>query len=176
MADDEGTPDSLFGASHTPAPDAAASTTASSAPTAAGLSFVPRAVKRKPAPARPSAAALLAKSGAPALPAEPAAPSPLPPAASASPAPAPLAAPRPAEPPKVSQHERERLEAVLCSVETALSDYGLSVHRSAGGQRGGGGLLERFKEGRQGASVFLSHSTACARCTDGGTPSCATLS
>ncbi|GAA5854969.1 hypothetical protein JCM9279_003591 [Rhodotorula babjevae] len=153
MADDEGTPDSLFGASHTPAPDAAAPTTASSVPAAAGPSFVPRAVKRKPAPARPSAAALLAKAGAPAVSPEPASASPLPLAAasaSASPAPAP---PTPAEPPKLSPQERERLEAVLCAVETALSDYGLSVHRGAGGQRGGGGLLERFKEGRQALHI-----------------------
>ncbi|GAA5910502.1 hypothetical protein JCM8208_007625 [Rhodotorula glutinis] len=153
MADDEGTPDSLFGASHTPAPPSSAAATASSAPPAAGPSFVPRAVKRKPVPARPSAAALLAPSGAPAPPPKPSSPSPLAAAvASASPAP-PSAPPKPAEPPKISQQERERLESVLCAVETALSDFGLSVHRGAGGQGGGGGLLERFKEGREALHI-----------------------
>lgn len=155
MADDEGTPDSLFGPSNTPAPDQPSPAEPSSAPAAPSPAFVPRAVKRRPARPRTSAATLLARAAPRAASPEAVeAPAPPPPTASSS--------STPAQPPKLSQQERDRLETILSTVETGLSDYGLSVHRGAGGQAGAGGLLERFKEGREcaWAPVLppLSHS------------------
>ncbi|GAA6048772.1 hypothetical protein JCM3770_003959 [Rhodotorula araucariae] len=145
MPSDAGTPDSLFSAPATPAPDAAAFAGASSAPGGGAPAFVPRAVKRRPAAPRASASAVLSATAVrpptPALvqtrPVE---------VSSTAVAGAPLT---PAQPLKLSQHERDRLETILTTVETGLSDYGLCVHRAAGGKGGGGGLLERFKEGKE---------------------------
>ncbi|BGP43851.1 hypothetical protein JCM10449v2_007908 [Rhodotorula kratochvilovae] len=142
MTSDAGTPDSLFSAPPTPAPDPAAPASASSAPAGGAPAFVPRTVKRRPGVPRATAVGVAAAAAARA-----AAPTPL----EAPPAHLPTSAASwtPAQPPKLSQQERDRLEAILATIETGLSDYGLCVHRSAGGEGGGGGLLERFKEGKE---------------------------
>ncbi|GJN94169.1 hypothetical protein Rhopal_007243-T1 [Rhodotorula paludigena] len=143
------TPDSLFSAPQTPATEAPSPPGSAPPPpsTAAPPAFVPRAVKRRPAPARPTAAALLAAQSStsqqqapPATTSTSSTPSdvkPSTPAATAQTA------------PKLSAAERDRLETLLCTIETSLSDYGLSVHRLAGGDSRKTGLLEQYKAGRE---------------------------
>lgn len=98
--------------------------------------FVPRSIarNRKP-PARPNAAALLAR-GAVVPDSSSSSSSPATTAPAAASSSTSTAAATPAKPTKA---ESDHLEAILCTIEAALSDYGLSVH-------GKGGILERFSE------------------------------
>ncbi|GAA5971819.1 hypothetical protein JCM21900_000699, partial [Sporobolomyces salmonicolor] len=110
-------------------PPALATTSCAPTPTAAataGPSFVPRALKKRPAASQPASTFLSAR-----------------PSKSNSnsnaPTPPPPAPPPPAPPP-VSSAETQRLESLLVAIETSFSDYGLSYYRSSG-------LLDRFKRG-----------------------------
>ncbi|GAA5982846.1 hypothetical protein JCM10908_006808 [Rhodotorula pacifica] len=109
--------------------------------------FVPRAIARNRKPlVRPNAAALLARgavanssSSSTAATSAPAAP----PTASTS------ASASTNAPAKLNRGQQDHLEAVLCAIEAALSDHGLSVH-------GKGGTLERFREAQsQGKEAWI---------------------
>ncbi|GAA5884016.1 hypothetical protein JCM6882_002103 [Rhodosporidiobolus microsporus] len=125
---------------------ASAPSTATTAPAAAAPAFVPRAIKRKGPPVRRAgAAALLAAQGGAATSggsgsntaststAAPnstaaAAPAPAPPHATSSQA----APPKTDANPPLAPQERDRLEAILQAVESALSDWGLSSYGRGG--------------------------------------------
>lgn len=111
--------------------------------------FVPRAIARNRRPqARPNAAALLA-SGAGSDPSSSTTVStaaPVPTLASTS------AAAVPSPPVKISKEHQDHLETILCAIEAALSDHGLSVH-------GRGGTLERFKEAEAEGKVACKHDS-----------------
>lgn len=105
----------------------------------AAPAFVPRSIarNRKP-PAKPNAAALLARGAV------------MPDSSSSSSSPSTTAPAAPAAassststansaPAKITKAQSDHLEAILCTIEAALSDFGLSVH-------GKGGILERFSE------------------------------
>lgn len=102
----------------------------------AAPAFVPRSIarNRKP-PARPNAAALLARGAVvPDSSSSSSRASTTAPAAASSSTSTPASAHA-----KITKAESDHLEAILCTIEAALSDFGLSVH-------GKGGILERFSE------------------------------
>ncbi|KAG0653754.1 hypothetical protein C6P46_002230 [Rhodotorula mucilaginosa] len=162
-------PDSLFsdpatpsGSSHTPAreddpmtslnvgDDEKVELPATSGDVEAAPAFVPRSIarNRKP-PARPNAAALFARGAV------------MPDSSSSSSSPSTTAPAAPAAassststansaPAKITKAESDHLEAILCTIEAALSDFGLSVH-------GKGGILERFSEAQAAGKEAWIH-------------------
>ncbi|BGO96070.1 hypothetical protein NBRC10512_006014 [Rhodotorula toruloides] len=151
------TPDSLFSGPPTPsaattgspAPEDGPPPSTSSKPMAAPA-FVPRAVGKRRAPAAKStsAATLASQSIGASKPAVSSSGSSLPtsrpiPTASTS-------TPSDARPPKLSREEQDRLEAILCAVEAALSDWGMSAHRADG-------VLDKFREAKEAGREGLIH-------------------
>ncbi|BGP35795.1 hypothetical protein JCM10296v2_007647 [Rhodotorula toruloides] len=151
------TPDSLFSGPATPsaattgspAPEDGPPPSTSSKPMTAPA-FVPRAVGKRRAPAAKTsfAATPASQSVGASEPVIPSANSSLPtsrpnPTASTS-------TPSNAAPPKLSREEQDRLEAILCAVEAALSDWGMSAHR-------GDGVLNKFREAKDAGREGFIH-------------------
>ncbi|BGP03911.1 hypothetical protein NBRC10513v2_007652 [Rhodotorula toruloides] len=151
------TPDSLFSGPATPSAATTGSPTPEDGPPPSTSSkpmtapaFVPRAVGKRRVPAAKSSlsATLVSQSIGASKPATSSTDSSLPtsrpsPAASTS-------TPSNAAPPKLSREEQDRLEAILCAVEAALSDWGMSAHR-------GNGVLDKFREAKEAGREGFIH-------------------
>ncbi|BGP28018.1 hypothetical protein JCM10295v2_007005 [Rhodotorula toruloides] len=151
------TPDSLFSDPATPSAATTGSPATGDSPPPSTLSkpmtapaFVPRAVGKRRAPAaRPPRAATLASQSSSASKD----------AISSTDASLHTSRPGPAAStstaskfasPKLSREEQDRLEAILCAVESALSDWGMSAHR-------GNGVLDKFREAKEAGREGFIH-------------------